>query len=320
LYEGEVGKKLTDYICSAGGLLSLEDLRRCSADWVEPVRGGFDGHEIFVMPPNSYGVLMLMQLQSLAALPKEQLDGDAVTRLCWQMRAMRAAFSVGQEEIGDPSSMRIGNQHFLEEGTIGKVRARMFGQPGAPQTAPCGGTACVTVADALGNAVSIVQSIFNPFGAHFMDPNTGIILNNRMFGFDHMPGRVNSIGPGKRSAHTLNPVMVTKEGELRWVYASPGGISQTITGMQVLVNLITRRLGICQAIHTGRWAVDRGGNILVEPTMPEDVLAALAAAGLPARHEEDGYLFGSVTVIQRDSATLLRAAADTRREASAMAV
>ena len=318
-YGGEVGRRLTGRVAAAGGFLRPGDLEGFTADWVTPMTLAFGGHEIAVMPPNSYGVLMLMQLQALAALPVGELAGDTVTRFRRQMRAMQAVFDTALEQVGDPAGMEWTNGSFLAESAMEEVRSRMLGERGGQQPVPGGGTACVTVADADGNAVCIVQSIFNPFGAHYLEPDTGIVLNNRLFGFDHRPGRVNAIGPGKRSAHTLNPVMVTQGGDLRWVYASPGGISQTITGVQVLINLIVRRLGIGAAIDAGRWAVDRSRNILLEPKLACDLLPALRAAGLDARTEEDDYLFGSVTLIQRDPDRSLRAAGDARRHAAAMA-
>jgi gamma-glutamyltranspeptidase/glutathione hydrolase len=319
LYEGQIAARLTSYIQYAGGVLSVEDMKRFSPIWVDPLLTTYRGYDVAAMPPNSFGVLMLMQLQSLAALQSGTLNSDAISRMRWQIRAMRASFDVGLPEIGDPSFMKVNGEDLISDSTIAAVRDRMLrGYLGA-QPGPTGGTACVTVADAKGNAVCVVQSIFNPFGAHFLDPNTGIVLNNRMFGFDHTPGRVNSVAPGKRPAHTLNPVMVMRNGHLRWVYASPGGISQTITGTQILVNLIERQLDIAAAINEGRWAVDRGGNVLIEPRVPPNVLQGLNDEGIPAKLEEDAYLFGSATVIQRDADDQLRAAGDMRREACAMA-
>ncbi|MGV3654223.1 MAG: gamma-glutamyltransferase, partial [Noviherbaspirillum sp.] len=63
-YEGELGRRLTGHVAAAGGLLRPGDLERFTADWVNPMQLAFGGHEIAVMPPNSYGVLMLMQLQA----------------------------------------------------------------------------------------------------------------------------------------------------------------------------------------------------------------------------------------------------------------
>ena len=196
----------------------------------------------------------------------------------------------------------------------------MFAAPAGVQPIPAGGTACITVADAAGNAACIVQSIYNPFGAHFLDPGTGILLNNRMAMFDPLPGRINSVAPRKRPAHTLNPVMVLKAGRLRWVYASPGGASQTITGTQVMVNLIDRKLSLARAVEDGRWGVDRKGNILIEPKTPSGIETELRAQGLEARQVQDTYWFGSAKIIECGPDRLLRAVADTRRDACALAM
>ena len=75
-----------------------------------------------------------------------------------------------------------------------------------------GGTSCLMLADAEGNAICVVQSVFNVFGSAFLEPATGVIFNNRMQGFTHRPGRPNSVAPGKRPAHTLCPVMVHRDG------------------------------------------------------------------------------------------------------------
>ena len=57
------------------------------------------------------------------------------------------------------------------------------------QGADRGGTACLLLADQQGNAVSLVQSVFNVFGSMVLDPATGILFNNRMQGFTHRPGK-----------------------------------------------------------------------------------------------------------------------------------
>ena len=319
-YEGEIGARLTRYIEAAGGLMAADDLRRYAVAWTDPLWSRYRGYDVAVMPPNSYGVLMLMQLNALAILPRDKLDGDTATRMQWQMRAMRASFAVGLPQIGDPLSMSMAAADLLGGTTTDRVRALMLAEPGAAQPVPAGGTACVTVADAAGNAACIVQSVYNPFGSHFLDPGTGILLNNRMATFDPLPGRVNSVAPGKRPAHTLNPVMVLHSGRLRWVYASPGGASQTITGTQVLVNLIDRGLDGPHAVSDGRWGVDRKGNILIEATTPPHIEMALKARGLDATRPQDTYAFGSAKLIDCGPDHVLRAAADARRDACALAM
>ena len=44
------------------------------------------------MPPNSYGLLMLLQLNGLSGLDPEQLADNDTDRLDYLMRAMQGAF------------------------------------------------------------------------------------------------------------------------------------------------------------------------------------------------------------------------------------
>ena len=50
------------------------------------------------------------------------------------------------------------------------------------------------------------------FGSAFMDPGTGILMNNRMTGFRVDPADPRNVAPRKRPSHTLNPVMVRSTG------------------------------------------------------------------------------------------------------------
>ncbi|CAN5562935.1 gamma-glutamyltransferase [soil metagenome] len=319
LHGGAAGRAVTSHLRQHGGCMALQDLADYRADWVEPLCVSYRNHRLHVMPPNSMGVLMLMQLRALATLPLDSITGNTIDRMLWQIRAMRASFKIALEEIGDPRSMRLSGHDLLVDEISKRVQDLMHGDLAPALPAKAGGTACVTVADAAGNAACIVQSTFNPFGAHLLDPETGILFNNRMFNFDHRQGRVNSVGPGKRSAHTLNPVIATEAGRLSLVHASPGGVSQTITGTQILMNVIDRRLDLPHAIGDGRWAVDRQGNILIEPTVPSALLPVLRGMGLVARQVDDPYFYGSPTAIQLSPDGALCAVADARRQGAALA-
>ncbi|MGH9759301.1 MAG: gamma-glutamyltransferase, partial [Blastocatellia bacterium] len=181
-----------------------------------------------------------------------------------------------------------------------------------------GGTACVLIADSQGNAGCIVQSVFNVFGSGVLEPRTGILFNNRMLGFDHRPNRPNSVGPGKRPAHTLCPVLVLKEDRPRYVLASPGGISQTLINAQVLMNLIDGQMDIASAVEAPRWGINGAGDVLLEPDFSPTIVADLAKAGYTVNRIEDDYFYGSAKGIEFLSSGGLAGGADHRREAVAV--
>jgi gamma-glutamyltranspeptidase len=315
-YGGETASAIDAFFASQGGALRACDLAGYRPEWVEPATGTYRGHHVTVMPPNSFGVLLLMQLNGLSALDSATLDRDPIIRLAAQIASMKAAFELGAAAIADPACVPY-PRLLLGAETTAAMQKAVRENASAVAVPSMGGTACVLAADADGNAVNMVQSVFNPFGSGMRDPQSGIIFNNRMFGFTHRLGQPNSMAGGKRPAHTLCPVMVHRAGRLRYVLASPGGVSQTLTNVQVINNLIDRGLDVAAAVHAPRWCNTRAGDVLLEPEFSEAAIGALAAVGHKAQRKDDPYFYGSAKAIELPASGGLAGAADHRREASA---
>jgi gamma-glutamyltranspeptidase/glutathione hydrolase len=274
------------------------------------------------MPPNSYGIAMLLQLAALetSRLCDQQLG--SVERLRLLIRAAEAAFRVARPLLADPSLVANRLTDVLGRSMIGDLRAALQREKvGAADATSVHGTAVISVADGERNGVTIVQSIFAPFGSCVADPMTGIVLNNRLLGFSHVPGHPNRAAANKRPAHTLNPAMVFKDDRLAFLLGTPGGSGQTITLTQVLTNMVDLGLDLPEAIAASRWSMDLQGNFTLEHDMDPDLPARLAVVGVPARvaSRQQRYFFGSAECIAIDGSGRLTAAADFRREAAAAA-
>lgn len=91
--------------------------------------------------------------------------------------------------------------------------------------------------DAEGNLVSATLTVNLPFGAAFVAPGTGVLLNNEMDDFAAAPGEPNAYGligfaanriePGKRMLSSMSPTIV-RGGDRVAVLGTPGG-SRIIT-------------------------------------------------------------------------------------------
>src|SRR5688500_20232154 len=75
-------------------------------------------------------------------------------------------------------------------------------------------TEYVAAADREGNLISFIQSNFMGFGSGVVEPETGIILQNRGHLFSLDENHPNCIGPHKRCLHTLMPGMIFKDGKI----------------------------------------------------------------------------------------------------------
>ena len=104
------------------------------------------------------------------------------------------------------------------------------------------GTSCLLIADAAGNAIA-VQSVYNVFGGYFHEPNTSVLFDDRMQGFTHRPGQINPSAQGGQRI-LVCPVMVQRRRAVRFALASPGGLSQTLTNVQVLTSLIDAGMNV----------------------------------------------------------------------------
>ena len=101
-----------------------------------------------------------------------------------------------------------------------------------------GDTIYLTPADKDGNVISLIQSIYEAFGAGIVAGDTGIALHNRGNLFSLRAGHPNVIAPGKRPFHTLVPAMVLKDGRPWLSFGVMGGDMQPQGHVQVLLNLI----------------------------------------------------------------------------------
>jgi gamma-glutamyltranspeptidase/glutathione hydrolase len=319
-YRGVLARAIAAHFRAHGGLIRAEDLARYEPLWVDPIATDYRGHRVEAMPPNSCGALLLMQLDGLSAVASETLAADPVRRLAYQMSAMKAAFAEGVPHIADPSAVPDAAAHLLSPAMRANMRDAVLAAGGPKPGPDSGGTSCLLVADSDGNAVALIQSIFNVFGAAFLDPETGILFNNRAQSFTNRPGRPNSVAPGKRPAHTLCPVMVSRGGRLRFAMATPGGLSQTLTNVQVLSYLLDSGLDVQAAVEAPRWCNTKSGDFLIEREFPEEMVSALARFGHSCARRDDGYFYGSAKAIEMLDSGNLAGGADFRREAFAAGI
>jgi gamma-glutamyltranspeptidase len=318
-YRGKIAQQIDSFFKHQDGLICAHDLAEFRPVWVEPLSGEYRGHSIHVMPPNSAGALLLLQLEALSSVGSVPLRDCAVVRIGAQMIAMQRAFSGGVPLIADPVAVPDATAQLLSPEIKAWMRAPLLRPEAGPPIRDSGSTSCLVFADAEGNALSLGQSIFNVFGAILLDPATGILFNNRMHGFSHDPNSANVVAPGKRPAHTLCPVLVERDGALRYAMATPGGLSQTLTNVQVLSHLIDCGFDVQQSVEFPRWCNSKSGQFLIERGFPKDFTDVLLRdMGQRAVVRDDAYSYGSAKVVELGPHGTLAGGADFRREAFAL--
>ncbi len=319
-YRGRAAESIGRYVQGRGGVLAAGDFAACTAEWVEPLRLGYRGLDVCVMPPNSFGLFMLLQLAALSDADFSNLDANAPERYAALIAAARSAFAAGNRSVADPSVVGTGIPTPMCPEGLNEVRAD-FRRRAGTAVPNRGGTTVIAMVDSQGNAAAIVQSVFLVFGSGVADPESGVLMNDRMLGFTLEKGHPNVAAPGKRPAHTLNPVITFDKTGVRHVLLTPGGPGQTLTLTQVLQAMTDHGLSLQEAVSLPRWSMDLAGDIILESDMPQPIFDGLNKLGVAAARGARGSpFFGSAECVERLPGGGVVAVADHRREAHAIAV
>lgn len=285
-YRGALAERIVAHAEAGGGLLTAEDLASHEVDWCEPIAATWAGHELYEIPPNSQGLAALVAIRILERMGVDPSGGggadpDAAETVHLQVEAMRQALTVLHGDIADPAWMRTEVEDILSNEAIDAMAARISGSRAAvvvtePPTA--GGTVYLSVGDADGMMVSLIQSNYRGFGTGLVVPGTGIALHDRGAGFVLTEGHPNQVAGSKRPLNTIIPGFLTRDGAPVCAYGVMGGPMQPQGHLQVMHRLLAGQ-SVQEALDAPRWFVEGDGELRLEVGWPDEVAAALEAKG-----------------------------------------
>ena len=323
-YQGPLGQALVEGSRQGGGLFAQEDLAGHDHRWVEPLGTSYRGYQICTTPPSTQGLALLLQANILKNFNLSGMEYGSWELVRLMVEAKKAAFADRDRYVCDPEFHQVPTEKLLSKEYGRELAASIkagFNEAPGPQDHTAAGedTVYLAVVDADGNAVSMIQSLYEFFGSGVMVPGTGIMLHNRGRGFSLDPDHPNRIEPNKRPYHTLHPAMILKDGRPWAVLGSPGADGQTQTVMQLTAGLLDFGLDPQQAVEAPRWRHHPDGTLFIESRFPADAISGLKSTDLEVLvlRDWDG-IMGSAQIIRvdRDQGVLL-AGADPRRQAYA---
>jgi gamma-glutamyltranspeptidase / glutathione hydrolase len=138
-------------------------------------------------------------------------------------------------------------------------------------------TTHLSVVDRHGNLCAVTQTLLSMFGSRCVSPSTGIPLNNGLMWFDPVPGKPNSLGPGKRCLGNYCPVVgQTPKGD-RFAIGASGGRKIVGTVLQLSSFLIDHGASLEDAFHRPRIDMSGGDRVIADISLPEDEIRELQA-------------------------------------------
>src|SRR3569832_2386858 len=214
-YKGPVAERLVAGVRAAGGIWTTEDLAQFRVVERTPLIGEYRGWRIVsAAPPSSGGVALITMLNILAGYELENLDETTRTHLV--IEAMRRAYRDRADYLGDTDFVAVPVGQLTSplyaaglRASINPARATPSALlPGQVNDARGADTTHFSVLDKQGNRNTATLSINFPFGAGFVPPGTGVLLNDEMDDFSAKRGapnvyglvgdEANAIAPGKR--------------------------------------------------------------------------------------------------------------------------
>jgi gamma-glutamyltranspeptidase / glutathione hydrolase len=271
-YEGEIAEKI---IAGTAGWFSDKDLANHKTRVLDPISIKYRDLVLHGQPPPSQGMIFLESLKLAEGFDLAKLSTAELTHI--MVEAKKIGFADRYEVLADPELVEVAVERVLSDAHTnqrrGDINLKQANNTKTKNFTEGDDTTYFLVADADGNAVSWIQSVFHSFGSSFAVPGTGILLNNRLTGFSLDPASPNFIEPGKRPAHTLNAwLATTADGKLKYVGGTPGGNIQVQTNLQLVVNLVDLGMNVQQAAEAPRWQhLTTPGN----PNIEEDFIGVL---------------------------------------------
>ncbi|XP_051973522.1 glutathione hydrolase 5 proenzyme-like isoform X2 [Xyrauchen texanus] len=316
-YTGKIAKNLIQDVQSAGGVLSLEDLKafqvRVSDAWSVQL-GEYKMH--FPPPPAGGAILnFILQLMQGFRLSPASIQGDQKT-VTLHRYLEAAKFANGQKRnLRDPSFNSRDMTYIKDEKFIDRIRALIsdgFTRDASyynitPSTDHFG-TTHVSVMAADGTAVSVTSTINHMFGSSIYSPKTGIILNNELADFC---GRADTVTPGEQPPSSMAPVILQSFSQQKTLVIGGSGGSMITTAMALsIMNHLWFGMSLNKSISAKIVFVDSENIVHFEQGYDKTAIEAIKVLGHNVK--DYPFFFNVVNAVSKEG-HCLSAISDARK-------
>ncbi len=287
-YEGPVAADIVATLRAHGGLHTEQDFAAGlhNAEFVEPITLNWRGYDVYQCPPNGSGLVALMILGMLGGIETAPDGPISAQRFHRHIEAARLAYRDRDAFIADPAQADVPVRKLLDPAYLGALRALISDQRAMRQMPSAGesilpphkDTIYLCVVDRDGNACSFINSLFEGFGSGILAERSGVMLQNRGFGFRVQRGHPNCIAPGKRPLHTIIPGMVMQNGQAVMPYGVMGGHFQPMGHSLFLTNLLEFGLDIQESMDAPR-LLPLHGKVQIERGISPEICDRLSRLG-----------------------------------------
>jgi gamma-glutamyltranspeptidase / glutathione hydrolase len=254
-YRGALAREISADLDARGSFVTADDLARYAIEHKPPTMGSYRGHAVHAGAAPHGGPTVIAILNILEGWDLRAMRHNSADYIYKVGMAMKAAFADRNAHMADPRFNAVPIDWMISKQRAAEWRAHIdAGLPVSASSVPTGqpNTTHVTVVDHNGTCVSLTHSLGSSSGV--VTPGLGFMYNNSMVNFEPLPGRANSIAPGKGRTTGMAPTVVLgPNGRPRLVLGAPGA-SRIIAGvLQVIVNVLDFGMSAGEAVLAPRF-------------------------------------------------------------------
>ncbi|KQJ82945.1 glutathione hydrolase 1 isoform X2 [Brachypodium distachyon] len=268
-YRGSVARRLVKDVREAGGIMTMEDLKKYQVKVRRPLSQRVMGLTVLSMPPPSAGGAGLMLvLNILAQYGISGVSGSpGIHRIVESLKHYMAI----KMNLGDPDFVNVSDviSDMLSPKFAAELKRTIYdNMTFSPQhyggrwnILQDHGTSHLSVVDGERNAVSMTSTVNSYFGSLILSPSTGVLLNNEMDDFS-MPANTsansppsapaNFVSPLKRPLSSMCPTIVLKDGKLKAVVGASGGSMIPAGTLEVFLNHFAKKMDPLSSVMAPR--------------------------------------------------------------------
>jgi len=343
-YNGVLGENLIADMkeIDSDSIMTTQDLSDYTVVERDPVVSFYRGFEVFGAPPPFTGGAIVAQGLNIIEQYNFPLMGDGPLTQHYLIQSMLFGYA-DRTGMGDPANPYNVNMMtdiidvMATKTHAATLRPKISDNTTYPVdhyfdlTQPASvvedhGTSHFSVVDDKGYSVGLTSTINWGFGAKYMSPSTGLIMNNEMDdfstpgrdnGFGYPPSESNYPGPGLRPASSMTPTIITKNEDVLFVGGASGGSRIISATYQTIVNFMDLNWNLYDAVNRPRlhdqWMPD---EVNFETGYPSSWMEELGSSFGYNTSQVEGASFGVVQSIARQDDGTWLAACDRRKNGS----
>lgn len=283
-YKGDIAKSIAAFSRQVGGILDEDDLAAYSAEYAQPVKSTFAGHEISSHSTWTQGIMTLQVLNILENFNLREMGHNSPAYIHTVLEACKLAFADREAHYGDPNFAAVpidgltSKEYAAERARLidparacpelpaagdpwkySRVRkpadaaTEMLAGVAAGDSGNSGGTTHIACIDRDGNLVCATPS-GGSFSKSVFFPEQGAAISSRIEMFNFIDNHPNRLEPRKRPRTTLINYIVSRGGTPVMTIGCPGGDHQAQANAQLILNTLLFGMNPQEAVESPRFA------------------------------------------------------------------